>query len=106
MNRDEVRKLLGGYATGTLTGAEQEALFAAALEDQELFEELVKEQPVRDLLRDPAAKAELLTALDGGAQRAWWRWRPLAAGLAMAGIAAVAAVGVVAWRGARPAAPM
>ena len=48
MSRDEVRKLLGGYATSTLTQAEQEALFAAALEDQELFEALVKEQPVRD----------------------------------------------------------
>src|SRR3954469_7940289 len=97
MNRDEVRKLLGGYATGTLTGAEQEALFAAALEDQELFEELVREQPVRDLLCDPASKAELLAALDGVEKKAWWQWRPLVAALATAGIAVV---GVVMWRGA------
>src|SRR3954447_9139997 len=97
MNRDEVRKLLGGYATGTLTDAEQETLFAAALEDQELFEELVKEQPVRDLLRDPAAKAELLAALGGVAKQAWWQWRPLVAAVAMAGFAVV---GIVMWRGA------
>src|SRR5258705_7196787 len=103
MSGDEIRKLLGGYATGTLTQAEQEALFAAALEDQELFEDLVREQPVRDLLRDPAAKAELLAALDSGEKRAWWKWRPLIAGVAMAGMAAVA---VVAWRGSPGSKPV
>jgi hypothetical protein len=100
MNREEVRKLLGGYATGTLTQAEQEALFAAALEDQELFDALAAEQPVRDLLRDPAVKAGLLAALDDGpAKQPWWRWRPLIAGVAVAGIAAVA---VVAWKASQP----
>jgi len=44
MSRDEVQKLLGGYATGTLTPEEQQALFAAALEDQELFDALAHEQ--------------------------------------------------------------
>jgi len=39
-------------------------LFAAALEDQELFDALGREQAMRDLLRDPSAKAELLAALD------------------------------------------
>ena len=34
MNRDAIQKLLGGYATGTLTPEEQQALFAAALDDQ------------------------------------------------------------------------
>ena len=64
MSREEIHKLLGGYATGTLTPEEQEALFAAALEDQELFDALAKEQPLHDLLRDPAARAQLLAALE------------------------------------------
>ena len=50
MTREEARKLLGGYATGTLTEAEQAALFAMALEDQELFDELSREQALRDLM--------------------------------------------------------
>ena len=36
MSREEIEKLLGGYATGTLTPGERDALFAAALEDQQL----------------------------------------------------------------------
>ncbi len=34
-------KLLGGYATGTLTGEEREALMQAALHDQALFDALM-----------------------------------------------------------------
>jgi hypothetical protein len=64
MNRQEIEKLLGGYATGTLTPQEEQALFAAALEDQRLFNALAREQPLRELLRDPAARAALLAALD------------------------------------------
>src|SRR5437588_7725809 len=98
MSREEVQKLLGGYATGTLTADEQQALFEAALEDQELFDTLAREQGLRDLLRDPSAKAELLAALDVRPARRFWGWRPLVAGLAMAG---VAAIGVVVWQGSR-----
>jgi len=94
MNREEVHKLLGGYATGTLTPEEQEALFAAALDDQELFDALAREQSLRDLLRDPAAKAQVLAALDPPHvpwyQRGWWR--PAAVAVAMAGIAATVVV--------------
>ena len=63
MSPEDIKKLLGGYATGTLTEAEQQALFAAALEDQELFDALANEQPLRDLLTDPAARATLLSSL-------------------------------------------
>jgi len=45
VNPDEIRKLIGGYATGTLTAAEQKLLFDAALDDQELFDELAREHP-------------------------------------------------------------
>src|ERR1035438_4332079 len=103
MSPEDIRKLLGGYATGTLTTEEQEALFAAALEDQELFDALAREQSLRDLLRDPAARAELLGALDTPATRpgGFWQWlrRPMVAGLATAGVAALAIAAV--WQGTR-----
>jgi hypothetical protein len=89
MRPEDAKKLLGGFATGTLTAAEEQALYAAAMEDQELFDALANEQGLRDLLREPAARARLLAALDER-PRAWWRsWKP-AAVLAMAGVAAVA----------------
>jgi hypothetical protein len=34
---DEIKQLLGGYATGTLTPEERKTLFDAALQDQDLF---------------------------------------------------------------------
>src|SRR5262249_21444800 len=98
MSREETKKLLGGYATGTLTPEEQQALFAAALEDQELFDALANEQSLRDLMRDLAARAQMLAALDGPASRGGWMgWmrRPWVAGLVTAGLAAV---GVTVWR--------
>src|ERR1022692_820105 len=105
MSPEDIKKLLGGYATGTLTTEEQQALFAAALEDQELFDALAREQSLRDLLRDPAARAELLSALDSPATRpaGFWQWlrRPMVAGLATAGVAAIAIVAV--WQGTRMA---
>jgi hypothetical protein len=93
MTPQDIQKLLGGYATGTLTDAEQQALFAAALDDQELFDTLAREQSLRDLLRDPAAKAELLTALDRASSRRW-AWWPGAVAAAMAVAAAVTVVAV------------
>jgi hypothetical protein len=104
MNREEIQKLLGGYATGTLTAEEQQALFAAALEDQELFDALAREQSLRDLLRDPAARAHLLAALDAPIPAPWFRrwWRPLSA----AAVAVMmASVMIVAVRRHPPAAP-
>jgi hypothetical protein len=103
MNREEIQRLLGGYATGTLTPEEQQALFAAALEDQELFDALGREQVLRDLLRDPAARAEALAALDAPAagRVGWLAWlqRPVMVGFAAAGLAAVAVLAV--WQGTR-----
>jgi len=95
MSREEIQKLLGGYATDTLSEAERSALFAAALEDQELFDALAKEQALRDVLQDPSARQQLIEALGTArepfAVRAWrwlgWLRRPAA--LAMAGGVAV-----------------
>jgi hypothetical protein len=77
MSREDVKKLLGGYATGTLTAAEQEALFEAALHDQELFQALADEQALKDVLDDPGHRAAVLSALDSGPRRSSiWRWMP------------------------------
>ena len=75
MTPEDARKLLGGYATGTLTDAEREALFAAALEDQELFDALAADEPLREVLQDPAARARLLGALDHVCADAAHKWR-------------------------------
>jgi len=63
MRRQDIEKLIGGYGAGILTPEEEQALFAAALEDQTLFDALAGEQPLRDLLQDPAARTSLLAAL-------------------------------------------
>ena len=94
MTRDEVRKLLGGYATGTLTAEEQQALFEAALQDQDLFDELAREQPLRDLLRDPAARAHLLASIEE-TPRPWWRRVHRGAWIGAAAVAASLALAVI-----------
>jgi len=90
MSREEIQKLLGGYATDTLSEAERRALFEAALEDQELFDALAKEQALRDVLQEPSARQQLIEALGPAnepfAVRAW-RWLRQPAALAMAGMA-------------------
>src|SRR5438045_3218942 len=64
MNPEDIQKLLGGFATGTLTPAEQEELFHAALDNQQLFDALAREQSPRDLLREPPAGARVLAPVD------------------------------------------
>lgn len=93
MNPREAEKLLGGYATGTLTEAERRALFAAALEDQSLFDALADEEVLRELLADPSARAKLLAGLEPPKVRPFWR-RPGALTLAASLVAAVG-VGIV-----------
>jgi hypothetical protein len=103
MNREEIQKLLGGYATDTLSEAERRALFEAALEDQDLFDALAKEQVLRDVLHDSSARQQLIQAL-GPARESlpWWR-RP--AVLAMAGgMAALLIVAGIVLLRTRPAA--
>lgn len=63
MKRIDAEKLLGGYATGTLTDAERQDLFAAALAHQAVFDALMDEEALRELLADPSARAQLLAAL-------------------------------------------
>ncbi len=95
MKPEEAEKLLGGYAAGTLTSEERRALFAAALEDQQLYETLVREEPLRELLADPAARANLLAALEGVPKP--WYYRDVHPGM----IAAVASAAVIVFLGVR-----
>jgi len=96
MKREEAKKLIGGYATGTLTPEEQQSLYTAALQDQELFNALADEEAVRELLAQPAFRERLLAALapdrPGLVERfGAWIMRPVPMGglaAAMAGILA------------------
>jgi hypothetical protein len=89
VTRDEIQKLIGGYATGSLTDAERKLLFDAALEDQELFDELAHEQVLKELLEQPGAKQRLLAALEPETSnrifvRKQWPWAVAAAAACMA----------------------
>ncbi len=84
MSKDEARKLLGGYATGSLTEAERTALFQAALEDQELFDELAGEQVLKEVLDEPGARQRLIAALEPPRRHRAWIWATAVATVAVA----------------------
>ncbi|HEY3400611.1 MAG TPA: hypothetical protein VGK03_08270 [Geothrix sp.] len=102
MKRAEAEKLLGGYATGTLTESERRMLFEAALEHQDLFDALADEEALRELLADPAARAHVLAALAPSSEGAppkivpFWR-RPGVIGAA-AGLLVATTAGLVVLR--------
>jgi hypothetical protein len=97
VTQDDIRRLLGGYATGSLTDSERAALFEAALDDQELFEELAREQALKDLLDQPGAKQRLISALKPAPVASWKRK------LIWSAATALIAAGIVAgWFATRP----
>ena len=93
MSKEEIRKLLGGYSTNTLTESERSALFEAALDDQELFNALQQEQALKSLLDDPATRAQVRQALEQqqsgrqtGSRMRWWAWGGAASAAVVASI--------------------
>jgi len=84
MSKDEARKLLGGYATGSLTEAERTALFQAALEDQELFDDLAGEQVLKEVLDEPGVRQRLIAVLEPPRKHRVWLWATAAATVATA----------------------
>ena len=64
MTQEEIRKLLGGYATNALSADERRILFEAALEDQELFNALQNEDALKELLDDPVLRDQMKSCLD------------------------------------------
>jgi hypothetical protein len=58
------RGLLGGYATGTLSDDERRLLFEVAMEDQEIFDELAREQALKEMLETPGVRDRLAATLE------------------------------------------
>ena len=91
MRDANIERLLGGYATNTLTEAERSALLEAALDDQDLFDALQDEEVLRDLLQDADSRSAIERALKQPApqpRKGWftpaWAWS-LGAGAVAAG---------------------
>jgi hypothetical protein len=60
----EANHFVAGYATDSLGEAERRELLRAALDDQALFDTLVEDDGLRELLQDPAARQEVLAVLE------------------------------------------
>jgi len=83
MTRDDARKLMSGYATGSLTEAERMALMEAALADQMLFDELAEEAALKEVLDEPGARQRLIAALEPPRNHRAWLWAMAAATVAV-----------------------
>ena len=94
----EAEQLLGGHATGTLTVEERQTLYAAALGHQAIFDALMDEEILRDLLADPEAKAQLLAALATAPPKVVPFWRRTGVLGAAAGLLMAATAGLVVLR--------
>lgn len=111
MTQDEIRRLLGGYASDTLTDDERRVLFKAALEDQDLFNALQNEDALKELLADPVTRGQLRAALEHRARTRKFPWRRWVLGVAAPAAIAIAVVLVMNRANApklvaiRPAAP-
>ena len=92
MTGPDPRHLLGGVAPDILTPGERDALYAAALKDQALFDALGDEEALRELLADPAVRARLRRELAPRVVPLWRRPALLgvAASLLLAGLATLA----------------
>jgi len=97
MNQEQARKLLGGYATNSLTEAERKALFEAALDDQELFDALQHEEALKELLADPVSRNQVQQALAKApaSGKSWWSRGWVWGGMAGAVAAGVMIVAVI-----------
>jgi cytoskeletal protein RodZ len=98
MTQDEIRKLLGGYATNALSADERRTLFEAALEDQELFNALQNEDALRELLADPVLRDQVRSALATPTRttpREGFSWRRWSLGVAITAAAAVIVIAVM-----------
>jgi hypothetical protein len=79
------------YWAGTLTPDERRMLIEAALDDQDLFDELAAIEEFKEALADPGAKQRVIAALDTNARAAWWR------PAAWAAVPVAIAVAITAW---------
>lgn len=63
MEREQWDRLLAEYATGGLSEEQRKELFAAALADQELFDQLMEEDALREAIELPGARNRLIDSL-------------------------------------------
>jgi hypothetical protein len=63
MEREAIERLLAEYATGGLSAEDRKKLFTAAMEDQDLFDQLMEEDALRELIELPGARDQLIDAL-------------------------------------------
>jgi hypothetical protein len=101
MSEHDLEKLLGGFAADTLTAEEKQTLYAAALQDQQLFNALADEQALKELLSDPDVRRRLHASLEqksaSGVEDSlsWLDWFRRPAGLAFAGGLSAATLALV-----------
>jgi len=97
MTQEEIRKLLGGYATDRLTADERRILFEAALDDQELFNALQNEDALRELLDDPLTRSQVrrMLAEPGPKRRPHFGSRRWWLGVALPAAAAVILIAIM-----------
>lgn len=93
--REQVEALLCGYATGNLTAEQRRWLLEEALHDQEIFDALVREDALRELVEDPSC-VEALRASVGSERAPTARWYRTRAPWMLLGIGAAASLMVVA----------
>ena len=72
MPSDDILDLIGRYSTGSLTAEEQQRLFTAALNDQELFDQLAREQDLKQLLDEPGVRDRMIRALEPPRRKTAW----------------------------------
>jgi hypothetical protein len=98
MTQEEIRQLLGGYATNALSADERRILFEAALEDQDLFNALQNEDALKELLDDPVLRDQVRRALVIPAKHSRYTefsWRRWALGVLIPAAVAVIAIVVM-----------
>jgi hypothetical protein len=72
MPSDDILDLIGRYSTGSLTPEEQKRLFAAAVDDQDLFDQLVREHDLKQLLDEPGVRDRMIRALEPPRRKTAW----------------------------------
>jgi hypothetical protein len=84
MPSDDILDLIGRYATGSLSAEEHKRLFDAALDDQDLFDQLVREQDMKQMLEEPGVRDRMIRALEPPKRKTAWIY----------GVAATAALSI------------
>lgn len=62
----------GGHATSNLSDDERRTLYSAALHDQTLFDQLLEDEALREILSDPRERARIRQVFEDDRQPAWW----------------------------------